>query len=366
MRNILLEFLSNLRSLGRPAWLGLSLLCGYLFWIQPAFAQPAPLETRVEFLSVTEDEDDNEKVEEGKTGPEVYGFLQFFGMKAFDPHKERFRVLRVRVKIRGKVNKNIGYQVEIDPRAPEITGVMRDAYITMHYIKRHEIRLGQQKTQFGYENNVSSSRLYFVNRTDVSDDLSRGFNLRDMGVGLIGSVKLNKTWRVEDAVTVVNGQGANIQVDRNRTKNVWGRLGLRYKNNGSIVKIGASGAWGDLFSPRPDTTARHRDIVRFGTDLQLENSLFTFAGEYVIGWDDEKTVGDPDFGETTKEWGAYGLVTVKATEKMGPSARFEYLDGSKRFTAGGYYGMPDDSFRILLNHQFFDDQRTYLWLMVRF
>src|SRR6185295_11507812 len=109
--------------------------------------------------------------------------------------------------------------VELDPRAPEINGVLRDAFLRFTFIRGHQLRVGQQKTQFGYENRESSSELYAVNRTELSETLSRGVTLRDIGVGLIGHLNLGRGWRLEDAITVVNGAGFNVQADDTRGKN---------------------------------------------------------------------------------------------------------------------------------------------------
>src|SRR5258705_12505563 len=79
--------------------------------------------------------------------------------------------------------------------------------------------------------------------------MSRGITMRDIGLGLIGDLKIGKGWRLEDAVTVVNGAGMNVQADNTPRKNVWGRLGLRYRNDPKdyIARLGISGASGDLF-----------------------------------------------------------------------------------------------------------------------
>ena len=118
------------------------------------------------------------------------GYLQVFYKARRDANGDGitepsvFRDQRVRIGINGKVTDHVGYDIEIDPRAPEVAGILRDAFITLDYLPHHEVRIGQQKTLFGYENPTSSSRLYTVNRSEVSDNLSRGVNLRDIGLGL--------------------------------------------------------------------------------------------------------------------------------------------------------------------------------------
>jgi phosphate-selective porin len=155
-----------------------------------------------------------------------YGFVQAHYRHAFETGEDgvfdapNFRVQRVRLGLKGDLYPWLSYEVEIDPQAPEVTGLLRDAFLAFKFIPRHQLRVGQQKTQFGYENRESSSDLFVVNRSEVSDALSRGVNLRDIGVGLVGNIRLGKGWRFEDAITVVNGDGLNVQADSTRRKNV--------------------------------------------------------------------------------------------------------------------------------------------------
>jgi hypothetical protein len=315
-----------------------------------------------------------------KYKPKISGFIQTQFLQHIDTNNDqetkpsRFRMQRVRVKVEGKISKRISYQVEIDPRPPQITGFLRDAYISLHFIKKHEIRIGQQKTRFGYENSIGSSNLFFVNRTDVSDNLSRGINLRDIGIGLMGSVKLNERWRIEDAVTVVNGAGMNVQADNNHKKSIWGRVGIRYKTDYTKWKFGISGAKADVMETAIDSLGEPFDyfiyFTRLGADVQFEKKWFSIAGEYIIGNNDE-----PDGPSDVS--GYYFMLAGKTPIHIGPTLRYEDMDGEfKRWTIGAYYGEPSARLRILANYEIRqvddpemplgEDNRFYLWLMVRF
>ena len=236
--------------------------------------------------------------------------------------------------------------------------------------------IGQQKTQFGYENNVSSSRLYFVNRTDVFDNLSRGTNLRDIGIGLLGNVPLNEKFRLEEAITVVNGAGMNVQSDNTKKKNVWGRVGIRYKTEDLVGRAGVSGGYGDIFDEGDDPISPEDDFIvdfkRLGVDVEIEQKWFTMAAEYVTGADDEE-------GETTDRSGYYFIFTGKTRWGVGPSLRYETVDDGEfsRWVIGAYYGLPSERFRVLANYEFRkieedpefpngEDNRFYLWSQIRF
>ena len=125
--------------------------------------------------------------------PKVYGYIQFQVINLpidtnndGDVNEGRSRVQRARLSVEGDINRYVSYELDIDPRGPEVTGKMRDAFFDIKYMDNHRVRLGQQKTPFGLENSISSSKLYFVNRSEMADEMARGLNLRDQGVSLIG------------------------------------------------------------------------------------------------------------------------------------------------------------------------------------
>ena len=64
----------------------------------------------------------------------VSGVLQTHFLHRFDSNDDgevranRFRVQRPRISFKGKVNRHVSYDVMIDPRSPDISGVLRDAF----------------------------------------------------------------------------------------------------------------------------------------------------------------------------------------------------------------------------------------------
>ena len=325
-----------------------------------------------------------------RRGPKLYGYTQAYFRHAVatgedpDVDNENFRIQRVRIGIKGEVQPKVSYVVEIDPRSPAIEGVLRDAYIALEHIPRHELRIGQQKTQFGYENNVSSSKLFAVNRTEISEGPARGRTLRDIGVGLIGNVKLGGGWRFEDAITVVNGAGANAQEDDTPTKNIWGRLGMRYKNDDSnlVTRFGASGGHGDFIDP-DDPTDPTRDLLikfeSYGVDVQVDHRLFFVSAEVVMGIQHITNVdpANPDgpIDEIDDPMGYYvNLVGKIPSLHAGPILRYDTLgDEFARLTLGAYWGEAAAPLRLMLSYelrQLIDevraDDKAYVWLQVRF
>jgi phosphate-selective porin len=319
----------------------------------------------------------------GFTKPTVkfYGSVQVHYRHAFETGEDgvfdapNFRVQRVRLGVRGDLYRWLSYEVEIDPRSPEITGVLRDAFLAFKVIPRHQIRLGQQKTQFGYENRVSSTDLFAVNRTEIADSFSRGVNLRDVGLGLIGNIRLGKGWRFEDAVTVVNGDGMNVQADQTRQKNVWGRAGLRYRKDSAdlTVRAGASAGLGDQIDEGVDPLDTADDFRlefdRRGFDVEVDHPRFFASAEYVRGTNtDTRTDEDDELS------GYYVNLVGKTRWKIGPIVRLDtFADEFRRWTIGGYYGLPNVPLRVMVNYEYREikdgvrgDDKLYVWTQIQF
>jgi hypothetical protein len=314
-------------------------------------------------------------------GPKVYGYIQVHYRMAFNTgddslvDNDDFRVQRARLGVKGDLSSKVGYDLEIDPRSPTIATVLRDAFITLHLVAHQEIRIGQQKTQFGYENRVSSSDLYFVNRAEVSDNLSRGVTLRDIGLGLIGHRGLGEGFRFEDAFTVVNGAGANVQADDTPSKNGWGRLGLRWRNHGATRTfwLGASGGVGDMIDTGDDPLDPSDDfrIVfnRWGVDMELDHPLAFIAAEYVSGHQVDKSTG-----ETDEPVGWYVELVGMPRWRAGPLLRVDDFDDDfHRYTVGAYWGLPSEKLRFLVNYEYRlrkdgvrGDDKLYFWTQVRY
>ncbi len=291
--------------------------------------------------------------------PKLEGVIQVHYLNEFNTNGDTvrdpdgFRILRARLIASGKISEKIGYQLMIDPRAPEIGGMLRDAYLEFNFIKNQQIRVGQQKTQFGWENSTSITKLYTVNRAEMSDAVCRGENLRDVGIGLLGHIPINDNWRFENAITFTNGTRMNVAgpFDFNSKKVCWARLGLQYKQHTNKLNIGGSFAFGGLrylndsiYTPTDDIYA---DIWRFGTDIQFDSKFCFFAAEFAQGID---KVQDTIFAEPI---GYQAQLALKTKWNAGPLVRYDSAEDEwKVLTIGAYYGMPKDKIRFLANYLF--------------
>lgn len=73
-------------------------------------------------------------------GPKVYGYVQVQVVNLpVDTNGDnesdagRARVQRARLSVEGVINEYISYELDIDPRPPEIDGFMRDAYFNLRF-----------------------------------------------------------------------------------------------------------------------------------------------------------------------------------------------------------------------------------------
>jgi len=67
------------------------------------------------------------------------------------------------------------------------------------------------------------------------------------------------------------------------------------------------------------------------------------------------------------------MLVGKTPWDVGPLIRYDKMEQFGRWTAGAYYGLPDERFRVLFNYEFFlkddsghRDDRLYVWAQVRF
>lgn len=300
-----------------------------------------------------------DSIQEKKYKIKIGGVIQVHYLNEFNTNGDTirdpdgFRILRVRLTAEGKINKYISYVVMIDPRAPEQGGILRDAYIDLKVLKGQTLRFGQQKTRFGWENGESITQLYTVSRAEMSDAVSRGINLRDIGIGCIGRIKLNKHFDLEDEITFTNGTRFNVTgpYDFNSKKALWGRVGVKYKKKKFSAKWGGSFGAGGIRDPYDLPLDPSDDVYinfkRYGTDLQVDHKNFFLAAEYASGTDHvSDTLYDDPFGYQA-------LLAIKTKYKIGPLVRYDvFQDEWKVLTVGAYYGLPKDKLRVLVNYVF--------------
>jgi len=258
-------------------------------------------------------------------------------------------IRRARVRVKGNVAKGIGYTFLAD--LATVNNLLRDAYVSTTLVPNHEIRLGQQKTQFGYENPEAATEVFFINFAYASEALARGPDLRDLGVGVLGQWELPAGFGVDYQLTAVNGAGPNVLVDDTPRKNLWGRAGGSYGDFGWKLKVGVSGALGDRFIKADPVTmqpAYRVSFRRLGVDLRADTLWFFAVAEGALGSNDPSTGA----GATTAA-GGYVMAIGKTPWNVGPLVRAEFYDPdlanigdrNQRFTLGAYVDLKSEELR---------------------
>lgn len=360
-------------SFARWKYINLLLIGGFFCISQFGFAQ----------ADETTPQEDTVVTKIKKYKPKVSGVIAMHYVNEFNTNGDSirdpdgFRLFKARLEVTGMISKKIGYNLMIDPRSPEHGGLVRDAYIDFLHLKNHKIRVGRQKTQFGWENRTSSLERYTVMLAVLSDGIARGLTLRDNGIGILGHIPINKNFRIEDAITFTNGARLDITgpYDFNTAKALWGRIGIRYKKDDFTVHGGGSFGTGgirdigDLSNDPVDDV--YVDIARIGTDVKIENKYFFLAAE----WGKQKDmVKDSIYIESM---GYQVVLALKTKWRAGPLVRYDTDEDeeSKILTCGIYYGNLKDKFRILINYVFRGnvkdvpeghDDRLFVQMQIRF
>jgi hypothetical protein len=342
--------------------------------------EPAPIDEPEPGAKDDKKKDDKKKKKvDPELVPDLGGYIQILAQRPFDTNDDgdrgnsTFRIQRARIKIDGKIMKKLGYSLSVNPIPEAVDDILRDAYVWSRHVPFHELRVGQQKTQFGYEIVESSTKLYYVRRSQVSQNLSRGPTSRDIGVGIVGEIPIANGFSIEDGLTIVNGAGQNVATDTTRRKSYWGRLGGRYENKAIDIdaRLGVSGAIGDHLDPGLDPTSELDDtffeFTRIGVDAQIEYTYAYVAAEYVSG-----TNTDLDTNIDADAKGYYVVVAGKTPWKAGPVVRYDTyeddFDDYERWTLGAYYGRRAATLRAMINfeHRPSRDDRLVLWLQAKF
>lgn len=318
-----------------------------------------------------------------KYKPKISGLIAMYYQNEFNTNGDSlrdpdgFRLFKARLEAQGMISEKIGYDIMIDPRTPLHGGLVRDAVLTFTHLKHHTIKVGRQKTPFGWENLLSSAEMYTVNRSEVAEGVGRGDNLRDNGVGIIGRIPISKRFSIDDHFTFTNGTRLDVTgpYDFNSGKAFWGRVGIRYKRKGLKVQLGGSFGEGELRLLGDSLDNPNDDIQmvihRLGADLQVDQKHFFLAAEYGKG---------RDLAQDSTEYDEYSswqvLAAVKTKWKAGPMFRYEWAGDEWVIpTFGLYYGEPKDRFRAIVNYLVRKgvtdvpeghDDRLYLMVQVRF
>ena len=228
---------------------------------------------------------------------------------------DRFLVRRARLNVRGTFGQDFGFKLESDFGANTLGSTngyrahLTDLYVEWLAHSEAQLRLGQFKTPFGWEQLMSDTVNPFVERSLPNDRLTAS---RQIGAMLFGRT-LEK--RVEYSAGLFNGNGVN---NANNDSNDF-LLAARV----------AATAWQGTFHDQPahwsvgvnafgDEAATHR--TGFGLDTQLQLHPVTLRAEWLAN------TLDPAAGADTEAegWSLVALWSLHDAWQL--AARYETYD----------------------------------------
>lgn len=230
---------------------------------------------------------------------------------------DRFLVRRARLNVRGGFGKDFGFKLESDFGANTLgassgyRAQLTDLYFEWTAHTATQLRLGQFKTPFGWEQLMSDTVNPFVERSLPSDRLTVS---RQIGLMLFGHAAEK---RVEYSAGIFNGNGVNNSNNDSDNFMAAARLGAvawqgQFHDKPAQWSVGVN-AFGD------EAAARR---TGFGLDTQLQLHPVTLRAEWLANTLDPVTGADVD----SDGWSLAALWSLNDQWQL--AARYETYDAN--------------------------------------
>ncbi|HEX4961590.1 MAG TPA: porin [Thermoanaerobaculia bacterium] len=263
------------------------------------------------------------------------------GDSRFGNDFDRFYLRRARLNATGKFLEEFDFRLEMDlagslSNTSALRAQMTDGYINWNRYPAANIRVGQFKTPFGFEQLYGDPRLLTIERTLVNDRLTLN---RQLGAQVWGDL-LDK--RVSYAVGSFNGNGVNNNFNDNNAFETVGRLSV-VPWQGNVA--GSPATWSvaaNGFSSK-DTALALSDLGLDSTPTTADkDGLFT-GKRRGTGVDSQIVTGPFEL------WGEW------ISQRFEPDSKIP----RPRFTADGWYGQASyylvpSRFQVVLKYETFD------------
>ncbi|HEX3580345.1 MAG TPA: porin [Thermoanaerobaculia bacterium] len=251
------------------------------------------------------------------------------GDSRFNDGNTRFFLRRARVNASGKFVEDFSFRIEMDlagslSNTSAYRAQMTDGYINWGRFKAANVRVGQFKTPFGFEQLYADPRLSTAERSLVSDRLTIS---RQIGVQLSGAALDD---RLNYAAGVFNGSGINQNFNDNDKLMGVARVGFvpfdgRLFGNAAKIAVGANAF--------RDTDTALSVPSDFGIDstpaTSAKDNIFT-GRRRGIGYDAQAEIGRAEV------WGEYLRDTFEPASHL-PAGKFS-SDGW--YAQATYYLIP--------------------------
>jgi phosphate-selective porin OprO and OprP len=279
----------------------------------------------------------------------------------FGDENDRVFLRRARINLQGSFPEHFDFKAELDlagglGSASGVRAQATDVYGQWSRYRFAQLRAGQFKTPYGYEQLFSDTRTLTVERSLVTDRIALG---RGIGVQLAGDVGA-----LSYAVGAFNGNGTNVAFNDDEGFLAIARLAATPWKRGDADRwnIGVNGYGGDdraaPVAPELGFAGNAFAGTRraWGADTQLITGRFELWGEVL------RTRFDPEVGAARELNGWYTAGGWMFTKRVQGVAMVDSLDAPtgdvRTWTVGANYFLKGHDVKLQLNLMRTSDDRT--------
>ncbi|MBV72334.1 MAG: hypothetical protein CMH52_13500 [Myxococcales bacterium] len=270
---------------------------------------------------------------EGADGPDFVGENDGFGLEnarlVADIKK---RAMFARISIDGAVDRREANNTAVG----QVDVGLRDAWIGYETEAGFGLLVGQFKPPFDAEELQSTADMIFIDRAVESRGVRgvEGFNTnglslqRQAGIQTYGRYQFDDAWRIEYALSVTNGSGANRPLNDNESLAYIGRVSL---HQGPYLTLGG-GAYHNRVTNGVPPDLLSEDEFGWVVDLKYQRPIgpvrILLSGQYMSQSTDSIDVPDEP---TITARGYHGAAGVALPMGLILAYRYAYLDPTAEF-----------------------------------
>ncbi len=204
---------------------------------------------------------------------EFSAFAQIRYTSYSDSNPDTFSLRRVRLAFSAAVLSNLDFKVQLE-QTKSISLI--EAYLNFNLSRWAQLRAGQFKIPFSYENLRGSSELDFINRSTVVETLCPGRDIGSQGRDIGALVRISASF-FEAAFGLFNGSGIN-RLDNDDAKDKAFRLTINLSRGMTVGGSWYEGKW-------PDNLNSSRQRRRQGLEAQWRPGSLLLSAEYIKAFD---------------------------------------------------------------------------------
>jgi len=276
---------------------------------------------------------------------DVFAFEGRFGSAAI---KDRFRLRRARINLTGEFAEQFDFKLEGEFEQSDVGLTIRDAtgrtlgsnstrtafggtdlFINWHRYPEFQIKVGQYKAPFGLEQLTSDTKLFTLERSQVTSALTPE---RQVGVEVWGKPLTSVFPEQKDLLTyyagIFNGNGRNISVNDNNEYMSVGRIELQPWKG----KVAGQDLWFRLGANALQSRDATGTVLSPGGTLRVngDGSMSSFTAPSAAereGWGTDATF----------HWGPFDLIGEYLSERYEARPASGLAPAFTNFRAEGYY-----------------------------